>query len=259
MAPTVLLAPNQTTGELGSELQRTGVRVLAWPTLHVGPPESFQTLDEAIENIFGYDWLVFPIGDSVEFFVKRFLSLGHDISELDPLRVCAIGEETMARLGKSQIHIDVIPDRPTPQSGLASLENYVGGRSALQTLNFLIPAAANGRNELSITLEAAGARVDSVTAYRTVAANDSSFAQMNALLAGGGVDGVIFTTADEMRNLAQLFGTNDLSQVIADTAVVCAGLTALKAAADFGLHTDFTGADRNPRALAEAIYRYLSR
>jgi uroporphyrinogen-III synthase len=79
------------------------------------------------------------------------------------------------------------------------------------------------------------------------------------LLAGGGLDGVIFTTADEMRDLAQLFGTNDLSQVLADTAVVCAGLTALKAAADFGLHTDFTGADRNARALAEAIYRYLSR
>lgn len=257
--PTVLLAANQTTGELGIELQRTGARVLVWPTLDPGPPESFQALDEAIENLFGYDWLIFPIGDSVDFFVQRFLSLGHDISELDPLRVCAVGEETMHRLGVSQIHIDVITDRPTPQAGLASLENYVGGRAALQTLNFLIPAAANGRNELSISLEAAGARVDTVTAYRAVAANDSSYAQLSALLAGGGVDGVVFANAEEMRDLAQLFGTNDLSQILADTAVVCAGLTALKAAPDFGLHTDFTGADRNPRALAEAIYRYLSR
>jgi len=72
-------------------------------------------------------------------------------------------------------------------------------------------------------------------------------------------NGVVFTAAEEMRELAGLFGTNDLSQVLADAAVVCAGLSALRVAADFGLHTDFTGADRNPRALAEAIYRYLSK
>lgn len=257
--PTVLLAPNQTTGELAAALQRIGTRVLAWPTLDVGPPESLQTLDEAIENLFGYDWLIFPISDSVEFFVQRFLSQGHEISELDSLRVCAIGEETTSSLAESQIHNDVIADGCTQQSVLASLEIYVGGREALQTLNFLIPVAANGRHDLSTVLEASGARVDSVTAYRTVSVNDSSFARIRALLAGGGVDGVVFTAADEMRELAGLFGTNDLSQLLADTAVVCAGLSALKAAADFGLHTDFTGADRNSRALAEAIYRYLSK
>lgn len=258
-AATVLLAPNQMTGELAVELHRAGARVLAWPTVNLSPPESSQALDEAIENLFGYDWLIFPIAGSVEFFLQRFLSLGHDISELDSLRVCAIGEETMARLAESQIHIDVIPDQLTRQSVLAALETYVGGQAALQTLNFLIPMAANAPNELSLSLEASGARVDLVAAYRTVAANDSSFAQMNALLAGGGIDGVVFATADEMRDLARLFGSHDLSQILAEAAVVCAGLTALKAAADFGLHTDFTGADRNPRALAEAIYRYLSK
>lgn len=257
--PTVLLAPTQTTSELAAELRRAGARVLASPILEAGPPESFAALDEAIENLFGYDWLIFPIAGSVDFFLQRFKSLGHDISELDTLRVCATGEETMSRLVESQIHIDVIPARPTTESVLASLENYAGGHAALQTLNFLIPEAMNGRKELSISLESAGARVDSVAAYRPVAANDSSFAQVSALLAGGGIDGVVFTAAEEMRDLAQIFGTNDLSQILADTAVVCAGLTALKVAPSFGLHTDFTGADRNPRALAEAIYRYLSK
>jgi uroporphyrinogen III methyltransferase/synthase len=257
--PTVLLAPHQTIGELGAALQRTGARVLAWPTLDVGPPDSFQALDEAIENLFGYDWLIFPISDSVEFFVQRFLKQGHEISELDNLRVCAIGEETTSSLAESQIHNDVIADRGTQQSGLTPLEIYVGGREALQALNFLIPMAANARHDLSTVLEASGARVDSVTAYQTVSANDSSLARISALLAGGGVDGIVFTAADELRQLARLFGANDLSQVLADTAVVCAGLSALKAAADFGLHTDFTGADRNSRALAEAIYRYLSK
>jgi uroporphyrinogen-III synthase len=92
-----------------------------------------------------------------------------------------------------------------------------------------------------------------------VASDDSSLSRLNALLAGGGVDCIVFKAAEEMKELAQLFGTNDLSRVLAETTMVCADLSALRVAADFGLHTDFTAADRNPRALAEAIYRYLSK
>jgi uroporphyrinogen-III synthase len=136
------------------------------------------------------------------------------------------------------------------------LETYVGGREALQTLNLLIPTAVSARDGLSQILEEAGARVDSVAAYRTVAANDSSLTQISTLLAGGGIDCIVFQASSEMRDLAQLFGAGDLSRVLAGTTVVCADLSALRCAADFGLHTDFTAADGNPQALAEAIYRY---
>ncbi|HMJ25830.1 MAG TPA: uroporphyrinogen-III synthase [Pyrinomonadaceae bacterium] len=257
--PTVLLSPNETTGELAAELQRQGLRVLAWPALDLGALTDYQALDEAIENLFGYDWVIFPTVSSVEFFVQRFLNRGHDISELDTLRVCTIGEEAVAKLGESQIHIDVIPDHPTNAAVFESLETYVGGREALHTLNFVIPVSANARNGLSQFLEDASARVDSVIAYRTVAANDSSLVQLNTLLAGGGVDCIVFRASTEMRDLAQVFGTSDLSNILAETTVVCADLSALRVAADFGLHADFTAADRNPRALAEAIYRYVSK
>jgi uroporphyrinogen III methyltransferase/synthase len=258
-SPTVLLSPNETTGELAAELQRSGARVLAWPKLNLGPLADREALDEAIENLFGYDWVIFPTGGSVDFFVQRFLSLGHEVSELDALRVCGVGEEVVSRLGESQIHIDVIPDRPTHSAVFDALENYVGGREALQTLNLLIPTALNARDGLSQILEEAGARVDSVMAYRTVGANDSSLTKINALIAGGGIDCIVFQASSEMRDLAQLFGASDLSRVLDGTTVVCADLSALRCAADFGLHTDFTAADRNPRALAEAIIRYLSK
>jgi uroporphyrinogen-III synthase len=257
--PTVLLSPNEITGELAAELQRSGLRTLTWPALDLGAPPDYQALDEAIENLFGYDWVTFSTVSSLEFFVQRLLHRGHDTSELDALRVCAIGEEVVARLGELHIHIDVIPDHPTHAAVFEALETYVGGREALHTLNFLIPVSANARNGISQFLEDAGARVDSVIAYRTVAANDSSLVQLNALLAGGGVDCIVFKASTEMRDLAQLFGTSDLSRILAETTVVCADLSALRVAADFGLHADITAADRNPRSLAEAIYRYLSK
>lgn len=257
--PTVLLSPDKMTGGLAAELQRTGVRLLAWPAVDLGAPPDYHALDEAIENIFGYDWVIFPTAPAVDFFVQRFRSLGNDISELDAVRVCGIGEEAASRLGESQIHIDIIPDHPGPSHVCEALKMYVGGAQALETLNLLIPGAANARDGLSQIIEEAGARVDSVAAYRTVAANDPSLGQINALLAGGGVDCIIFQASAEMRAFAQLFGTRDLSQILAETTVVCADVSALLIAGDFGLHTDFTAADRNPRALAEAITRYLSK
>jgi uroporphyrinogen III methyltransferase/synthase len=258
-SPTVLISPNEARGELATQLTRQGARVLAWPVLEVGPPEDFQALDEAIENLFGYDWVIFSTVESVEFFVQRLLGLGRDISELDPVRVCGVSAEAVSRLGESQIHIDVIPDRPSPSTVFEALATYVGGRSALQSLNFLIALAAYAREGLKQLLDEAGARVDIVATYRTVAANDSGLAQVNALLAGGGVDCIVFKSSSEMRDFARLFGAGDLSGVLAETPVVCADLSALRLAADFGLQTDFTAAEAQPQALAEAIHRYLSK
>jgi uroporphyrinogen III methyltransferase/synthase len=257
--PTVLVSPNEARGGLATQLTRQGARVLAWPVLDVGPPGDFQALDEAIENLFGYDWLIFSTVDSVEFFVRRLVNLGREISELDSVRVCGVSEEAVSRLGESQIHIDVIPDRPLPSTVFEALATYAGGRDALQSLNFLIASAANAREGLKQLLDEAGARLDIVAAYRTVVANDSSLAQINGLLAGGGVDCIVFKSSSEMRDFAQLFGTGDLSGVLSETPVVCADLSALRLAADFGLQTDFTAAHRDPQALAEAINRYLSK
>src|SRR5437016_10018056 len=108
---TVLVSPNEARGELATELEEHGARVLPWPILDVSEPEHSQALDEAIENLFGYDWIIFNNANAVSFLLRRFQTLGHEISELDSLRVCGVGEETVHRLEESHVHIDVIADR----------------------------------------------------------------------------------------------------------------------------------------------------
>ena len=84
------------------------------------------------------------------------------------------------------------------------------GRDSLRGLNFLIPCAPIARQYLQQALEDAGARVDVVIAYRTVALTSQLLSQLNALLAGGGVDCVAFSMASDVRQFAELFDTNDL-------------------------------------------------
>ncbi|MDQ3907734.1 MAG: uroporphyrinogen-III synthase, partial [Acidobacteriota bacterium] len=97
------------SAEFAAELERYGARVVPCPTIEIVEPESYAPLDEAIENLFGYDWLVFTSVNGVEFFLRRLKTLGRDVSELDDLRVCAIGDATAERLSDAFVHVDVVP------------------------------------------------------------------------------------------------------------------------------------------------------
>lgn len=247
---TILVSPSQAEGELAIQLRHHGARVLAWPRPDIGEPENYEVLDEAIENLFGYDWLVFHNASAVEFFLRRFQALGHEISDLDSLRVCGLGEEAAARLEESLIHLDVIPDGLSFQATVDAIATYVGGPEALSGLNLLVPDAGNSRAYLQEALEAAGGRVDLVTAYRTCAANDPEPARLEALITGGGIDCIVFESPTELRELTEVFDTNDLGRRLAGVTVACSDMT-VQTAARFSLTADIV--KQGGEALAQAI------
>ena len=252
---TLLISPNDSSGELARELEDCGARVLTWPILDIGEPENHEALDEAIGNLFGYDWLIFQNINAVNFLLRRFQNLGHEIGELDAVRVCGLGEETVRELEESQVHVDVIPDRLSSQAIFAAIETYVGGREPLRGLNFLVPSAGAPRGYLPEALEDAGGRVDLIPAYRTCSANDPG--RLNALLTGGGIDCIAFTNASEVREFAQVFDTNDLDRLLADVAVGCVDDRAAQAASLLGLTADIISQEAEAPALAQAIGFYF--
>jgi len=242
--------------EFASELERYGARVFECPTIEITEPESYALLDEALDNLFGYDWLLFSSINSVNYFLRRLESTGHDTSELDDLRVCAIGDTTAERLAESHVHVDVVPQKFKAEGVFDALESFVGGREKLSRLNFLIPRAAVARDYLPQALKQAGARADVVPVYRTVAPQDTDRRKLDALLAGGGVDCITFTSSSTVKNFAQLFDTMDLGQLLAGVTVACIGDVTASTAAEHGLRTDILPADSTVPALASAIASY---
>src|SRR5687768_13260334 len=57
--------------EFVAELGKFGARVIACPTIEIDEPESFERLDEAINHLYGYDWLVFTSVNGVDYFLRR--------------------------------------------------------------------------------------------------------------------------------------------------------------------------------------------
>lgn len=246
------------SAEFAAELERYGARVVSCPTIEIVEPESHAVLDEAITNLFGYDWLIFTSVNGVDFFLRRLAHLGRDVEELDELKVCAIGDATVERLSDARVHVDVMPQQFKAEGVFAALESYLGGVSEFDRLNFLIPRAAVARDYLPRALEAAGARVDVAPAYRTVAPQTTDRARVEAMLVGGAIDCVTFTSASTVRNFAQLFDTNDLSSLLAGVHIACIGDVTADAAAEFGLRVDVQPTDFTTHALARAVAEHFT-
>jgi uroporphyrinogen III methyltransferase / synthase len=247
---TVLISSEAAHGGCGSELKRRGARLLTWPPLKAAETENHDAIDEAIESLFGYDWLIFRNRLAASFFLDRFNHLGHEASELDTLRVCAADEETAGNLEASKIHVDVIPDAPTSPAIVDAIEAYVGGREATRGLNLLVPAAG-GELKLLRQLEDAGARVDLITAYRSSATNETS--RMTALLRGGGIDWIAFRNAAELREFAEVFDTNDLDALLSGMSVGCVGQATIELAIRFGLRSRVSVESENAIDLLQAM------
>ncbi len=239
-------------------LESYGARVISCPTIEIVEPESYAALDDAVENLYGYDWLIFTSANGVDFFLRRLQTLGRDVSDLDELRVCAIGVATADRLRDASIHVDVVPEEFKAEGVFSALENFVGGREALHGQNFLIPRAAQARDYLPRALEAEGARADVVPVYRTVAPQDTEKRRVEALLAGGGVDCITFTSSSTVRNFAELFDTTDLSSLLAGIQVACIGDITASTAAEYGLQTDIQPDEFTTDALARAIAEFYA-
>ena len=249
-------AQNQ-ADEFVTQLKSYGANVVLCPTIEIRALESYERLDEAIEHLYGYDWLIFTSVNGVEYFFQRLKVRDRDVSDLDELKVCAIGEATADKLRDLHVHVDVIPEEFKAEGVFSALERFVGGTQALQGLNVLIPRASVARDYLPKALEQAGARVDVVPAYRTTLPADLDRGRVAAMLSGS-ADCIAFTSSSTVKNLARLFDTEDLSGALAGVIIACIGDITATTAAEYGLQVKIQPQQFTVSDLARAIAAYFS-
>lgn len=253
----VITRAQKQADEFVEELQGYGADVMVCPTIEISPLESYEILDEAIEHLYGYDWIIFTSVNGVDYFFSRLKVLGHEISELDDLKVCAIGEATAEKLRDLHVHVDVIPEEFKAEGVFGALERFVGGNEGLSKLNILIPRASVARDYLPKALQEAGARVDVVPAYRTSLPADLDRGRVAAMLSGK-ADCIAFTSSSTVKNLGQLFDTQDLSTALAGVVVACIGDVTAVTAKDFGLAVGIQPKEFTIPALSRAIAEYFA-
>ena len=244
--------------ELTKLLEAFGAQVIACPTIEIRELDNYERLDEALDHLYGYDWLILTSANGVEYFIKRLINRGLKVDDLDEIKVCAIGQRTADKLHEAHVHVDIVPSQSTAEGVFATLSEFVGGAERLHGLNILLPRALVGREHLPTALEDAGARVDVVPAYQTVLPADLDRGKLSAMLAGSG-DCIAFTSPSTIKNLAKLFDTHDLGKVLPDLAIACIGSVTADSAVEYGLHVDIQPATFTSVDLAQSIAAYFSK
>jgi len=243
--------------EFIAALENYGATVFSCPTIEIREAENYERLDEAIDHLYGYDWVIFTSVNAVEFFLKRLARHNVTADALDEISVCAIGTATAEKLSGAHVHVDVVPTESKAEGVFSSLEEFVGGVENLQGLNILLPRAAVGRDYLPKALEDAGARIDIVTAYRTAIPENLDRGRLTAMLAGS-ADCIAFTSSSTVRNLALLFDTHDLSSVLLGLSVACIGDVTATTAEEYGLSVQIQPAEANVIELARSIANFYA-
>src|SRR5437016_12515650 len=147
---TILIAGgNQKHAEIGDELRRLDARIISFPGIEAEAHSA--AFDEAITNLYGYDWIIFKSIPAAEHFLRRLRQLGHETSDLDALRVCALGKATLAELERSRVHVDLGTDFASKEI-MKAFEPYLGGREFLRGVNFLVPTALTGNDSFAQSL-----------------------------------------------------------------------------------------------------------
>ena len=238
--------------DLSTMLEGYGANVIVCPTIQIREPDNYDRLDEALDHLYGYDWLIFTSTNGVEYFLKRLIYRQLKVSDLDEIKVCAIGQRTADKLHDAHVHVDLLPSQSTAEGVFAALSEFVGGNDHLHGLNILLPRAAVGRELLPEALQKAGARVDVVTTYQTVLPESLDRGKLGAMLTGSG-DCIAFTSPSTIKNLARLFDTHDLGKTLPDIVVACIGSVTAAAAAEYGLHVHIVPENFTTQDLARAI------
>ena len=243
--------------ELTTMLEGYGAKVIVCPTIEVREPDNYERLDEALDHLYGYDWLIFTSTNGVEYFLRHLKDREFQVSDLDDIKVCAIGQRTADKLHDAHVHVDLVPSQSTAEGVFQALSEFAGGDAHLHGLNFLLPRAAVGRDHLPKALEQAGARIDVVTTYQTVLPENFDRGKLAAMLAGSG-DCIAFTSPSTIKNLAKLFDTHDLGKTLPGIVVACIGSVTAETAVEYGLHVDIQPATFTTKDLAHAIASYYS-
>ncbi len=237
---------------LAQSLEALGCEVIAFPTIEIQPPESYSALDEAIESIRGYDWLIFTSVNGVEQFFNRAKLLRKSLADLKEIAVAAIGPETAKRLEAEGLQCRLVPKQYQAEGIIALLspEQMCGKR-------VLIPRAAKARDILPHTLRTWGAEVHLIEAYRTVIPGEDISGLLRSLGAGK-VDMVTFTSSSTVANFVELLGGQSLMDALAKTAIACIGPITQKTVEELGGHADVVATDFTIPGLVRAIVKYFA-
>lgn len=188
MIRVLVTRPAEQADEFVNGLKAAGFEPVCFPVIEIRPFEQNAELEQALEELASYDWIVFTSVNGVEI----VLDLLPEPATLP--RVAAIGPKTAQALRVRGIEPDIVPDEYVAEAILPGLGDLHGKR-------VLLPRAEIARKALPDAIRSSGGIAHEIAVYRTLPAQPDASA-LAALR--GGVDWITFTSPSTVDNFLEI-------------------------------------------------------
>ena len=233
------------------KLENLGAKCIEAPVIKIVEPESYVDLDNGIENIADYQWLIFTSANGVEYFFNRLQNQGKD-SRAIKAKVVAIGVATAKALRAQGIIADIVPVEFVAEGIVDAIKDMIKSGDKV-----LIPRAKVAREVLPQKLRDLGAVVDVATAYQTVI-GDVDKAEIIAKIENHEIDLITFTSSSTVTNLIDMLGS-EAKKLINSCKTACIGPITAKTCMDNDIEPDCVAADYTIDGLTEVILDMIAK
>jgi uroporphyrinogen III methyltransferase/synthase len=193
--------------ELVAKLEENGAACLEYSTIHIEPVDDYQLLDQALEVMDTYDWVLFTSLNAITYFFKRLNATGRDSRALAGCCIGAVGRATAEELRRHGIRADLVPENFTGEGLARAL--ITGG---VKGKKILLPRALKAMETLPEMLDDAGAEVTVAPVYQNVPPQGRKD-ELRDQLENGDIDLLTFTSSSTVTNFLTMVDAADQDEL----------------------------------------------
>ncbi|QJA09619.1 uroporphyrinogen-III C-methyltransferase [Romboutsia sp. CE17] len=192
------------------------------PTIKIEKMENNIELENEINNIKNYTYLVLTSKNAVEIFFDKLEEMNLDARALANLKVCAIGSATAKEIKSRGINPDIVPEKFVAESLYDELKDKLTKEDKI-----LIPRAKNARDYL---LDKLGeiCTVKEVHTYESVI-DTSRKDEILDILDKEELDYITFASSSSVRNFVEIIGEENLEKINSSKVISIGPITSATA------------------------------
>jgi uroporphyrinogen-III synthase len=237
--------------ELKMRLENMGAVVLLFPAVSFSEPADTRELDQSINSLNEFDWIVFTSANAARFFAGRCRKLGVEPSHDVLFRCAAVGPATASAVAAEGFPVEHVAQEFIGSALARELSSLVRGRKVL------LPRSERARPDLPAALRSVGAEVTEIVAYHTGGVGTIDPGVMRALRETE-VDVILFFSPSAIENMRAELGEEVLSRLGAKAKMAAVGPTTAAAVRGAGLPVAIQAPLATAESMAVAIATYFS-
>ena len=236
---------------LSEAIEALGGEPWEFPTIKIEEPADYSAMDEAIENIAQFNWLIFTSVNGVKYFMDRLKHHKKDIRELKGVSLCAIGPKTKESLEQYGLLVEYVPGEYRAEQIVEGLKDKLSPGTKV-----LLARADIARKLLPEALRELKAEVTECVAYRTLLGN-SNADLLKQMLADKEIAAVTFTSSSTVRNFLNLLDKTNQAELLKGVVLASIGPITTQTAQDLGLNIDIEASEYTIDGLVQALLTYF--